>query len=309
MNGYTQLRNPESLYNPSLIFDKKSKNSNPTGSIVSCKNKELQYEFKDNWTEIKSWINKYKLNSSYKSILLHTPSPSFVKKINDRLGEGEIELQLLKDTLGSKVNIDFYYLDIFKMPEFYSFTSIDNLLHDIRRYFNLLVEGNNYGDYDLFSPYDKSEELLWNSNNPYSCVVSIYPGWAGPGYDDLTVAVSKLANESTLGSHWYFSTVWSKKNKYHAVSGNRVFGIIELENNEGYRFYTAAIDGKSDTRGPDWAYDVMNRYKLGDEFWRKLFSNMECYINNLKGESTFGNPYRANVPKDDLETFLDVTHF
>jgi RHS repeat-associated protein len=218
-------------------------------------------------------------------------SHSVTKKIKSASGE-TVYLQGIESNIGRKRNVDYYSLDIEKLPT--NFTK-DDLFDGFRLYLESFL-----GPGTAFKPFSDEDSHLWYSDNPLGAVMQ-FDGSPFPiknkkivDYlsDDLTVVVTdyKVAERY---SYWIFSTALTMKNGGHAVSGSRQFGIRENDNG-GYTFWT---------RGTDRAHNLFDAlispvvFAGGERIWERLFENINSFINDNGGQSTIVKPISERIKK------------
>jgi RHS repeat-associated protein len=153
------------------------------------------------------------------------PSQTVINQVHNR--NPSVSTQYLRDAYGSKINLDYYSVNISKLPP--------GVVPEVA--FNYLRK--NFGDFKTgMSAYSSDDEKVWESNNPTSAVMRFRasPNDYGVPYDDLSV----IASESDP-NYWLFSTASSFKDHGHAVSGTRQFGFTANDNGS-YTFFTRGVD-------------------------------------------------------------------
>ncbi len=141
---------------------------------------------------------------------------------------------------------------------------------------------------NTWSYYENDFNDYWNTDDGLKTIIEIdtdISGW-NPITDDATVICSSFENNCC----WVFSTVWASQignsnNGSHPVSGNRQFGIKQL-NNGSYEFYIRGADRAR----INWAVKSMSWltgnnsteifYEITDQAWNNLTSNIVSLIND-----------------------------
>ena len=248
---------------------------------------------------------------------------------------GVIERQKIEDGLG-QINLDFYSVTFKKN----SGADLAATFLQIRKAFPLFAHtsASTYGDESsqYFGPYFETEvgdsyglanQQLWNSGVPRGAVMGFV----------LDNHVPALAFAATLKgvkivlekgdvlvtcagpSQIIVSTVQTKADGYHPVSGNRGFGL--RDNGDGtWTFYTMGADRQAGVhtdsspsvpyfgnialslgfpdRGIPPGSDAV--FYAGDKFWRGFFANLEDYLDQhsmtVKASSFITNSHRYPYP-------------
>jgi hypothetical protein len=237
--------------------------------------------------------------------------------------EGVVRVQAITDGMGP-INLDFYSITFRKHPT----KSLSDEFFDIRQHFSNFAhrEGTAFEDEasTYFLPYRASSaeddrvrahnKSVWESKNPMGAVMSFVLDNHTPALalaatlrgvkivleqGDVVVTCVDPLNAPT---QFIFTTVFTVKDEYHPVNGNRGFGI--RDNGDGtWTFYTMGADRETkvgSSGGVDVPYfgNSVLKSKLanfaidrgippgpdavfvaGDKFWRDFFSNLVEYLN------------------------------
>lgn len=294
----------------------------PYARATQSKSTGPRYAFKDNWEEVVTWLTKAPdIQARYKFVFQFTAPAVLLKLANSKVRLkseritlfDQIKLKSIQGSTGDYVNIDYYHVE-FTIKDASATGDLNRLLNWFRLNINLFLRANVIsGDKRVFIPHSQIEKFIWVKENPLGAIIDIIPGRKGLlFYDDMTVLVSEFCSQKSLGAYWIFSTVWCEWNQYHPVSGNRLFGIERVSADQNrFRFYASGVDGLTDTHGPDAVADVfLNRFKLGDEFWRTLFTNLENELKKaVDNKAEFKEPIRANAKKTDMDDYFDTAVF
>lgn len=174
----------------------------------------------------------------------------------------KFEVQNLRDASGPVVNLDYYAVRVSKDALREKGYSPEGYLNHLRLNINDYTDGADFATY----PGMKGEPQRWQSTNPTGSVVTIALGPGG--LEGASVVTSHVAPDK-----WIFSTVWTPRDGYHPVSGNREFGVSD--NNDGtVTFYTRGVDRISGLffRGVDTVAGVAGAgvFDGGDAVWRSF---------------------------------------
>jgi hypothetical protein len=92
--------------------------------------------------------------------------------------------------------------------------------------------------------------------------------------------------------HWIFSTVWTPKDLYHPVSGNRQFGAVDNGNGTA-TFYTRAADRLSQRYLVYAGYLGLDIYERGGAVWLSFQNHLKSAL----GTSAVVHPAVIYRPK------------
>lgn len=259
------------------------------------------------WDNFKAHIRRDpELFDNYKKLLLHTPDQNMNDNLTNRFGEDAVTY--IKNTRKDYVNVDIYWVDIMEIPDHYD---PQNMMHDIRLNLNTIL------DDEIFWPYDDTiDKPLWESQNPLGVVMGIelQSTILGFNVEEGSVVMSELGPD-----HWIFSTLYTQDDYSHPVTGNRMFGVKKrsINGKDFWTFYTAAIDGLTDTAGWDAFYDFTGIvtpgfsevFDGGHNFWVKLFTRFAKMVNRNGGKAETPHAMRALAPKLDVDEFFSTDVF
>jgi hypothetical protein len=230
--------------------------------------------------------------------------------------EGVVRVLSIKEGIGP-INRDFYSITFRK----HSTKSLSAVFLEIRQHFNFFAhrQGTSLQDESstYFLPYRGSaarddrlsvrNKELWEAENPKRAVMSFVldnhtpalafaATWKGMKIvleqGDVVVTCAEASDAVT---QFIFTTVYTEKDQYHPVSGNRGFGV--RDNGDGtWTFYTMGVDRETalGTSGtiPYWGNVALKLgfpdrgippgpdavFYAGDKFWRDFFSNLTEYL-------------------------------
>ena len=227
--------------------------------------------------------------------------------------EGVVRLQTIDSGYGNKINLDFYSITFRKDPT----RSLPEVFRDLRTHFSSFAhaEATAYTDAsgNYFLPYRSTSaaddrlsiqnKKLWESANPKGAVMSFVLRYHTPA---LALAATLRGLKIVLEqgdvlvtcanpTDFIFSTVYTEKDTYHPVNGNRGFGIKENTDGKTWTFYSKGADRetKMDSGLPYFGNVALHNgamspeiekgpdavFQAGDKFWREFFSNMAEFLN------------------------------
>lgn len=205
-------------------------------------------------------------------------------------------LQLIEDANGYDTNMDLYVLRIDQFPSMNgAILDHKDLAELVRKNLNDFV---NTG-YSSFAPADDEEAAIWQSADAKGAIVTVDA--AGPDNFDLMCTEHYLADQS---AGWIFSTMMTADNGHHALSGNRAFGVREVDGT--WQFFTQAID----------RWEGINALEAGtvgagpwvqNRLWNSLMSRVATFVQDHGGSATILPPIRRSVPWANLKPFFSRT--
>jgi hypothetical protein len=187
-------------------------------------------------------------------------------------------IQFLEEGAGD-VTLDVFPIKVGRLPE--GFDTPETLLSRIRKNLNEFVDT----DITRFSFFDNNEaekeknERLWQSEKPLGTIFHLDISMASLNLEDATV----MATSATSGK-WIFSTVYTRRNGYHPVSGNREFGFIS-HGDRTFTFYTKGADrvsGLLELAGNKIGDVVLNGQTA---LWQSFQSKVERFVNDSGGKA------------------------
>jgi hypothetical protein len=172
------------------------------------------------------------------------------------------------------LNLDYYAVrvDRLPMPGGREFAAAQLLMH-LRRNLNDFVQTG----WARFEPYDERHAATWASSAPLGAVLHI--DMSGP--DNGSVLVSRADPAS-----WTFTTLWTDKDGFHPVSGNREFGYRAGAAGTTI-FYTRGADrttGPVETAGADVGFF------MADRLWKSLQSKLAAFVDAHAGHASTVDP-------------------
>ena len=216
------------------------------------------------------------------------PSEQILKSANDRFNIHDFLLQRLSTASGNELNLDYFPVQINKLPSGFDAGTLFNF---IRGRFTSFMQEN----IAELQPYDGGEAKKWNSDNPLSAIMR-FKGYVGNfttlSIDDADVVTSQYSYSSNK-AYWVFTPVedvslFFNGDGGHPLAGNREFGIAPNKNGQGYVFYTQGIDrlyGRSDALlRKSGAYNFFENAK---QLWITFMNNVATYINEAGGQASF----------------------
>jgi hypothetical protein len=185
-------------------------------------------------------------------------------------------------TLGSAwgdINLDFYGVRIAKLPSMFGAQlTPEALIEYIRTNIEHFVDTSN----SSFPPLDPVDSPRWLSRSPIGAVIDIHIHLPGKLTDQGLVVCSHA--EPRL---WIFTTAHNTSAGYHPVTGNRMFGISEL--NGEWIVFTRGADRV--TQFIDWNMNIIGSYWRGaDALWRSLQRKVTEFVNRNQGSATVLRP-------------------
>jgi hypothetical protein len=125
--------------------------------------------------------------------------------------------------LAGTVGLDHYPLRVTKLPDG---KTVEQLFQDIRVE---LMKGEKSTVIDTgntqFSGYDAAHQSTWDSTAPDGAIIHLNMYVFGANAEDATVITSSYSAGPNSGQ-WIFTTMKTKQNGEHPVSGNREFGLV-----------------------------------------------------------------------------------
>ncbi|NMM46847.1 hypothetical protein [Marinigracilibium pacificum] len=238
----------------------------------------------------------------------HKPNSKVLERVEKLNKEGyDIEMQYLEDADGAVVNMDYFPVHIDKLPNNPatgdSFTGKE-FFEYIRTNFADICFSNNSN----FGAYNDVEMTKWEGSDYLGTVMRFDIKLREPyfgiqiGQQDGSVLCTDQQNQT-----WVFSTIYTKQDYSHPVSGNREFGLIT--NPDGtYTFYTSGVD-----RIAEWTDDMIgdimeySAFDGGEELWSSLQENLVSWINDPEneGKSEIIDSIIKRIDSTDLESFLN----
>jgi phosphatidylserine/phosphatidylglycerophosphate/cardiolipin synthase-like enzyme/subtilisin family serine protease len=190
--------------------------------------------------------------------------------------------QTLEEKAHGPLNLDYYPVVVRSLPKAGGRSmSAAELLEYLRLNLNAFVDN----DIAYFLPTDSREATRWGSGSPLGAIVHIeMRSRVGPvrlNPDDGSVACSETGPD-----HWTFSTIWTPRDHYHPVSGNRMFGFT-TEGNTAIFF----------TRGADRPAGLLDDLAQGEVFgqahklWTSLQLRLAAFVNASGGSASAGTPF------------------
>ena len=202
--------------------------------------------------------------------------------------------------IGNKINLDFYSVTFNRHPT----KSIAEFFLEIRKNLGTIIfkpsDVGEFRDYPYYARglagnsgnvpvgLDRSRVAVnqkkWNSNNPKGALMNFVLSTPAISFDPKKDLLTVVHEEGDVlvtcasDTDFIFSTVHTKNNRWHPVSGNRGFGVSD-NGNGTWSFYVMAADRKSAYLpiklglGPD-VFAEGHKVWVGmlDNFKRKYFS-------------------------------------
>jgi hypothetical protein len=214
-----------------------------------------------------------------------------------------VAVQSIGEAGGDKINLDFFALTFAKHPSL----TVQEYFVKLRKAYGVFARGN-LGDpfqsdppVQFFLAYRPSDKALWETSQPKGALMS-FVLYSHPPTFALRATLTGIQPVLEQGdvvatcatdTDFIFSTVRTKRDGYHPVSGNRGFGL--RDNGDGtWTFYCKGADRltKMDSgmiylgnrlaqlqqlalgneAGPDTVF------RLGYEFWVHFFDAMADYV-------------------------------
>ena len=250
------------------------------------------------------------LSEKWAGLAKHKPN----QEVKDRIvllnqNGYDIEMQYIEDADGAVVNMDYFPVQIKKLPKNpatgNTFTGKE-FFDYIRKNFADIC----FSDNSEFGPYNQTEAEKWNSSNYLGAIMRFDIILRDPyfgiqiGQQDGSVICTNQQTQS-----WIFSTIYTSQDYNHPVSGNREFGLT-LNPDGSYTFFTRGVD-----RIAEWTdVDVgglmdYNAFDGGEELWSNLQSNLKNFINKPEngGEASVAEPAIERINNTKLEAVLNGT--
>lgn len=257
--------------------------------------------------------NTSKIDKDYKpwtSLLQRNAPGNLLKQANKRFYIQEFKDQRLSQATGVDLNLDFYKLNITKLPS--GFATIGEVFSYIRIHFSEFVNG----PVSRMEAYDEGERKLWESSNPSSAIIRFRGYKNGRNLDDADVLTTNYTYSNDYAS-WTFRPISNLNlvnplfggDKGHPLGGNREFGVLKSGNN--YIFYIQAVDRLWSVLD-EVAVGKLNDgdfFKLADKLWRQVMNNVANKINSMGGQASFDSDgviskrisYTSDVKQSDKE--------
>jgi hypothetical protein len=200
-------------------------------------------------------------------------------------------LQLIEDATSYDTNMDLYALRITAFP------TVNGVQLDHRTLSELIrLNLNDLIDTTLsdFSPADAEEQAIWESADARGAIITIDA--LGPDNFDV-MCTEHYAGDDSAG--WIFSTMTTEENGRHALSGNRAFGVRNVDGT--WEFYTQAIDRWESAFNALEANVVGLGADVQHSLWNSLMSGVAALVRNNGGQATAVPPVRRSVPWGALE--------
>jgi nucleoid-associated protein YgaU len=216
-----------------------------------------------------------------------------------KLRDKSVKLLTLNNAIGNKINLDYYSIEINKMPINKATGSTytkEELLDYVRKNFDKFMNENTE-----FSSDNTNEMKLWKSTNPTSALMQFsvplpYSPIAVKYLDaDMTVITSNVSPQ-----YWTFSTIHNSQDLDHPVSGNRMFGIQQGVHGDGSIFHEFYIRGADITSNLTSTVisNVFNDkvFSDADILWRDVINNINKFVNKNGGTSTISRTSHQLYP-------------
>ena len=199
-------------------------------------------------------------------------------------------LHHIEDAIGP-VNLDFYPVVIYRLPSINGQQlTAPEFLEYIRLHFDDLL------DHDVaeLRPLDEESRDRWNSSDPTGARMSFQIDIPGiPVEEGASVIVSKVTPTS-----WIFSTMYTDKDGFHPVSGNREWGLVTQEDSPVMLFYTRGADRISE--GMMAALASGKVFGGGHNLWSALQRSVESLVNSHDGEADILHPISQRLSSADV---------
>jgi hypothetical protein len=200
-----------------------------------------------------------------RSVILYA-EPDALETYTERVDSAHVHK--LEEAWGS-INIDYYEVRFSNLPE--GFSGAEDLLEHIRLNFNDFINR----DYSEFFPYSQvypgargGDDANWNGPSPLDAILSI----TIPGERGSVVTTAHVLGEEH--AYWRFSTIWIGGDTDHPVSGNREFGVKQIDT-ETWAFYTRGAD-----RTTTLLHYAGSRlvWSGADELWKSLQIEVDAFL-------------------------------
>ena len=214
----------------------------------------------------------------------------------EQVDEGFI--QTLDAAFGAVVNLDYYgvRIPVGAIPNGMTAEEyVDHIRTNINSYIDTQISRFE------FYPGLAGERARWEGNDPAGTMFSIQlTPWAS-WIEDGTVIASQVGARS-----WIFTTMWSRQDFDHPVSGNRRFGYTD-NGNGTITFYTRGVD-----RLTNWAHAAQNWltssmfeggviFNGGDRLWKSL---QEKVAADVGGQAEILEPVTYHPQYDEVRQVL-----
>ena len=208
----------------------------------------------------------------WNDLISFTPPKDVINKAKAR--NLSVTLQPLNGAFGNKLNVDYYSVNINKLPS--GFNNEDDFFQFARQNLNMFMQGSN----SEFSEYSASDLKAWNSDN-FLGVTMRFDVYLGPiNAEDMSVVSTYVGK-----NNWVFSPVSTFFDQEHPLAGNRQFGLT-TNSNGTYTFFTRGID-KTWGVGDTMLDNVI--FNGAVDLWQSVMFNMNQYINQNGGDSSIGS--------------------
>ncbi len=201
----------------------------------------------------------------------------------------------LENAYGAVVNCDLFPIQISQFPINTS-TQIEMTPAEFLEYFRMNVNSFISPSVGVSFNCNLSAQVndcyKWNlpKSQSIGALSHIHiPGPIGSSDDGTVILCDYQQTYISNAEHNYFkfSTIQTPFDGYHPVAGNREFGIYNTNANLGeFTFYIMGVD-----RTSNFVSDLANvnqyGFKQGDTLWLNVTNNMNLFVNNNGGQSTF----------------------
>lgn len=202
-----------------------------------------------------------------RSVILYA-EPDALETYTERVDSAYVHK--LEEAWGN-ISIDYYEVRFSELPE--RFSGAGELLEYMRPDLNDYIDRR----YSEFFPYSQvytgtrvGNDDNWNSSSPLDAILSIrIPGERG----SVVTTAHVLGQEH---AYWRFSTIWIGGDWEHPVSGNREFGVKQIDA-DTWAFYT---------RGADRTTTLLHYagsslvWSGADELWKSLQDEVDAFLRN-----------------------------
>jgi hypothetical protein len=169
------------------------------------------------------------------------------------------------------INLDRYEVAVTKLPKIDGAVATpEKVLAWLRLNINQVLNK----ELATFSD-EQASPVSWDSSNPLGAILHIAMK------DDGSVICSEYS-----ARHWIFSTLWTKQDWEHPVSGNREFGFKQEDSR--YVFYTRGADRATEARfwlAGDFVFDG------GDKLWRSFQDGFRNWVSRNEGAAEIREPF------------------
>ena len=179
-------------------------------------------------------------------------------------------------------NLDYYSVRITDLPQSggRAVSGVD-LMRYIQQNLNDFVP-RTFGNGDRFYPYAEIDDDLWNSSDPTGSVQRIHLAdpFIGTLFDEWGDVVTDDVQVGPDSFRWTFSTLWTEADGWHAVSGNRQFGIQRADNGTDWIIYARGADRVTTAQEEVLDFVV---FEMQDRLWRGFQERVASYVNDHGG--------------------------